>query len=626
MGLYTYNIIKIKKMINNKKIKNLVALDLKSFKNYFLIVFKNIDNSNIIQIAVHGEDKRIDVKDCQKIRAILNTRLTSGFNSNNNQIPVILYALRSKTVSEIFNFQTNLLKGGAIGWRLLRDHDIMRPRAITHVDLAAVAGGKYTLNLYGSRLGCNNLYENIKSDDGIIDAVQTDDVVKACVNNLDIMGLIYHELVDAVNLRFEMSAEHNTDLLSCSDAQIAEKIIIIEMKKKNKNIDILNNKSKKVNSKETFKYNPPEIIQFKSKKLNDILKSIANTTFTINDAGTVRTPETLRKNFIKINKTNYKLGLGGLHSCEIKRALYETDACDLIDKDVSSYYPSLILNMGLYPKCLGSDFLDVYSNMVNERLDAKAKGETNKAKSLKIVINGTYGKLGNRYSVLYSPHNMIQVTITGQLLLLMLIENLENNGFSVLSANTDGITCQVLKTNVDQFNAICADWQKLTRLTLDTLKYKAVYSRDVNNYLAITKKGAVKGVGIFAPLGLNKNPHRQVSINAVINYLVDKKPLNLSIFECENIKDFITVRQVGGGAYYDNGDTVQLIGDVARWVYVGNNNKMRYVKNNNAVAYSSGGIPMLDITNYLEALPNTLAFGKYYDDAVDTLASVGITC
>ena len=37
------------------------------------------------------------------------------------------------------------------------------------------------------------------------------------------------------------------------------------------------------------------------------------------------------------------------------------------------------------------------------------------ANALKIVVNGSFGKFGSRYSILYSPDLMLQVTITGQL-------------------------------------------------------------------------------------------------------------------------------------------------------------------------------------------------------------------
>jgi DNA polymerase elongation subunit (family B) len=58
---------------------------------------------------------------------------------------------------------------------------------------------------------------------------------------------------------------------------------------------------------------------------------------------------------------------------------------------------------------------------------------------MKIAANGVFGKLGSPWSILYAPHLMVAVTLTGQLALLMLIERAERMGISVVSANTDGV-------------------------------------------------------------------------------------------------------------------------------------------------------------------------------------------
>ena len=42
--------------------------------------------------------------------------------------------------------------------------------------------------------------------------------------------------------------------------------------------------------------------------------------------------------------------------------------------------------------------------------------------TLKICVNGSFGKLGSKFSFLYAPELLIQTTMTGQLALLMLIE------------------------------------------------------------------------------------------------------------------------------------------------------------------------------------------------------------
>jgi uncharacterized membrane protein (DUF106 family) len=67
------------------------------------------------------------------------------------------------------------------------------------------------------------------------------------------------------------------------------------------------------------------------------------------------------------------MGIGGLHSSETTVAHVAGDRHLLIDRDVASYYPSIILTLGLYPAHLGPAFLTVYQKLVRERLAAKKK-------------------------------------------------------------------------------------------------------------------------------------------------------------------------------------------------------------------------------------------------------------
>ena len=66
--------------------------------------------------------------------------------------------------------------------------------------------------------------------------------------------------------------------------------------------------------------------------------------------------------------------------------------------------------------------------------------------ALKVTVNGSFGKFGSPYSVLYSPDLLVQVTVTGQLSLLMLIQWMESQGISVVSANTDGVVVKCPKS------------------------------------------------------------------------------------------------------------------------------------------------------------------------------------
>ena len=164
----------------------------------------------------------------------------------------------------------------------------------------------------------------------------------------------------------------------------------------------------------------------------------------------------------------------------------------------------------LFPPQMGRTFLSTYTSLINQRVAAKKQaGELKKKikelgdsapasmigdfeyadatnEGLKVCINGTYGKLGSSFSLLYSPSSMLAVTMTGQLSLLMLIETLELHGFRVVSGNTDGFVTLVPKDKYDLYDGLCLDWELKTGFNLEETQYKGLYSRDVNNYFALT--------------------------------------------------------------------------------------------------------------------------------------------
>src|SRR5205823_3617569 len=110
-----------------------------------------------------------------------------------------------------------------------------------------------------------------------------------------------------------------------------------------------------------------------------------------------------------------------------------TDTVSIVDRDVASYYPRIITTLGLYPQSMGPAFLEAYNKIIDVRLHAKKNKIFSRDKGLKIVINGTSGKFSDYWSALYAPDLTIQVTVTGQLALLMLIEMMELAGIDVIS-------------------------------------------------------------------------------------------------------------------------------------------------------------------------------------------------
>ena len=348
-------------------------------------------------------------------------------------------------------------------------------------------------------------------------------------------------------MRKTLSRKYNVNLLSKSDAQIAEQIITLELKKLNPDKSF---KSPRINQDFKFKYKIPEFIKFQNEKLKSICNYIVDYNYQVNSNGSLILPDKLKNIHISLGNSKYQLGLGGIHSMEKKQNYICGPNQFLIDKDVNAYYPNIILNLGLYPAHLGKGFLDVYQTLVEARLKAKKLKNKNVDESLKIAINGSFGKLASKYSILYSPELFLTIVLTGQLTLLMLIERLELSGISVVSVNTDGFVSYFEKSKYEEYENICFDWELNTGFKLSETYYKGLYSRDVNNYLAITKDNKTKGKGIFTIDSLSKNPQAEINIIAIKNYLLDEIPIETTIKNCKDISKFIFSRTVNGGAVY----------------------------------------------------------------------------
>jgi hypothetical protein len=167
----------------------------------------------------------------------------------------------------------------------------------------------------------------------------------------------------------------------------------------------------------------------------------------------------------------------------------------------------------------------------------------------KIQINGTFGKTGSPYSVLFAPEMLIQTTLTGQLSLLMLIEWHELYGIPVISANTDGIVIDCPRDKLQVSEYLIAEWQRRTGLEMETDDYVALYARDVNNYFAIKTPDDVKRKGEYAKAGLaeKKNPDVEICADAVAEFLAKGVPVEYTIAACRDIRKFVTIQKVNGG-------------------------------------------------------------------------------
>lgn len=252
------------------------------------------------------------------------------------------------------------------------------------------------------------------------------------------------------------------------------------------------------------------------------------------------------ENKFVFNNLRYSVGVGGIHSVNSPEIIIPRDDEMLIDIDVASLYPSMLIEYKFYPKHLGKEFLEVYKQIKDERIEAKHNGDKVKNETLKLALNGLSGNLQNEHNFCYSPFAVMQIRINGQLLLLMLAEKLTQIGCRIVQANTDGLFVLLKKDVYSKVNSICREWEQLTKLTLEEDRFKAMYQYAINDYFAITEDNKVKEKGMFiTAVKLGKGLTPKIIPKAVISFFKDGIPVEDTIKNCTDIRDFLMSEKTG---------------------------------------------------------------------------------
>ena len=590
--------------------KPTVILDLEVFSDYFLAMFRNVATGKMRAFEMF-EGQPLDA---DGVRAVLKKYRVVTFNGQGFDIPLLTLALTGADCARIKAGANAIIDRNLRGWQFAREFDIDLPEDLDHIDLIEVAPGTASLKIYGGRLHARKLQDLPIEPDASISPAQRALLRDYCANDLATTQALFDKLAPQIELRVRMSVDYGMDLRSKSDAQIAEAVIGRQVARA-LGRDVAR---PEVAGGTTFVYRPPAFVQFTTPPLKTLLAMIELAQFTVPDSGKVMMPRELAEAAIQIGTSTYRLGIGGLHSSEQSTAHLTDEHTLLVDRDVASYYPAIILRTGLAPRHMGDAFTVAYQDIVQRRLAAKRAGHKTTADSLKITINGSFGKFGSKWSKLYSPDLLIQTTVTGQLLLLMLIEALEWEGIAVVSANTDGIVikCPIARAAMMEF--VVWEWEQATGFDTEATYYRALYSRDVNNYIAIKPDGGFKLKGAYAPAGLQKNPTCEICTGAAVKHLIDGTPVEDSIRACRDITKFVTIRQVKGGALDQAGN---YLGRAVRWYYArGVAGALTYKINGYTVARSEGARPLMELP---EQFPTDLDLEWYIREAHSILADVG---
>jgi hypothetical protein len=347
-----------------------------------------------------------------------------------------------------------------------------------------------------------------------------------------------------------------------------------------------------------------DYVAFQTPELQEFLKRISRERLTMKDEF---------KESLEFYGNTYTFAKGGLHTENKPRVFEADDVSSIVDWDVSSYYPAIIINNGKYPGHLGKEFLTGYKTMFEKRLELKPLAKKDKkikgiVGALKLAVNSVYGKSSDMQSWIYDRQLTMFTTITGELSLLMLIEAYELAGIHVISANTDGVTILVKNASFDTMTAINKWWMEVTQYELERTDYQKIIFSTVNDYIAIKTDGEIKKKGDFlTDFELHKNKSARVVPLALERYYVNDIPVADTIRNHTNIFDFC-LRQKATKDFHFEGHSKEhknIYNKLIRYYVSNTGEKLLKVKNENSdsgapdVSQVEAGEWVMQVCNHL---------------------------
>ena len=243
-----------------------------------------------------------------------------------------------------------------------------------------------------------------------------------------------------------------------------------------------------------------------------------------------------KKLSVEVAGVKHDFGWGGLHGAIPK---YYGEGYYL-HIDVNSYYPSLMISHNYFSRAVDNEGSERFKMVYSENLRLKKFPELKKKRNVyKLICNSTYGCFKDKYNPLYDPLQANNITVTGQLALLLLVEMLESV-CTLIQSNTDGL---IVKLNsLDDYELIddiCYEWEQMTgvKLAFDPIITK-IYQKDVNNYLFINEDGEVEAKGAYVKNLSTLDNDLPIVNKAMREYMINGTPVEKTINSATELMDF----------------------------------------------------------------------------------------
>ena len=489
-------------MLSNFKTK--IIYDIEVYPNFFCFNAKALNENLWYRFKL---DENSSLNSLLEFEKFLKTKaIWIAFNQTHYDDVVISFIMKewkrhkntSSFLKNIFSFSDKLIN-------LEDNYDLIKPYKYNNKILNGLSidlflywskglrmSKKISLKSLGVGLKHHKLQELPYEAGSYLTEEEQKEVFKYCDNDVLVTEKLYNNLYDtsntktgSVKLRDDVYKQTGLDCYSWDTPKIASETLAMSYANKTGS-DVKSIKKWKFDKYTNLRIGSlfEDInINFETETLKTVWNNIQNSV------------DKVEEEFVFIcNNTRLRLsvGNGGIHSVNNNEKYFTNDKFDLYTSDVSSLYPTNIINA---KTIRFEEVLEEYIKTKEERLIAKKEGNKAVDKFKKLILNSTSGLLDSQYSWLYYPEGAMKLRLLGQIQLLILIEKTSLAGYQVVSANTDGIELLIPKGKFKHYLSVVKEVEDQFDIVFEHEQYKSIYYLNVNNYIAVLMNGKTKKKG-----------------------------------------------------------------------------------------------------------------------------------